>query len=79
MRWKLFSWLAVCSLLGGLLLAADTNPAFTNPAEAGPDFGFQGEYLGNVGSQQWGVQIVALGDGKFDVAGYRGGLPGEGW
>ncbi len=79
MRWKLFSWLAVCIVFGSLLLAADTNPAFTNPAEAGPDFAFQGEYVGAVGDQKWGVQVVALGEGKFDVVGYSGGLPGEAW
>jgi len=79
MRWKLLSWAAICCCFAGLLLAADTNPVFTNPAEAGPDFSLQGEYLGNVGDHKWGVQVVALGDGKFDVVGYAGGLPGEGW
>jgi hypothetical protein len=79
MRWKLISWLAVCVLFGGLLLAADTNPAFTNPAEAGPDFAFQGEYLGDTGNHKWGAQVVALGEGKFDVIGHSGGLPGAGW
>ena len=79
MRCKLCSWIVICTLFGGLLMAADTNPAFTNPAEAGPDFIFQGEYLGETGQSKWGVQVVALGDGKFDVAGYRGGLPGAGW
>src|SRR5438093_1444173 len=79
MRWNLFIWMAVCVMFGGLLMAADTNPAYTNPAEAGPDFAFQGEYLGPIGEQKWGVQVVALGDGKFDVVGYQGGLPGEGW
>jgi hypothetical protein len=64
-------------LLGGCLMAAD--PAFTNPSEAGPDFAFQGEYAGDAGTHPWGVQVVALGDGKFDVVGLRGGLPGEGW
>src|SRR5437773_1202571 len=66
MRWNLFIWMAVCVMFGGLLMAADTNPAYTNPAEAGPDFSFQGEYLGAAGDQKWGVQVVALGDGKFD-------------
>jgi hypothetical protein len=79
MQWKLGSWIVVCMFFGSLLMAADTNPAFTNPAEAGPDFVFQGEYLGMTGEGKWGVQVVALGDGKFDVVGYRGGLPGEGW
>ncbi len=79
MRWKLGSWVLICSLCAGLLWAADGKPAFTNPAEAGPDFTFQGEYLGTVHDQTWGVQVVALGEGKFDVVGHRGGLPGEGW
>lgn len=79
MRRNLLASIAVCAMFGGLLTAADTNPAFTNPAEAGPDFVFQGDYLGAAGDQPWGVQVVALGDGKFDTAGYRGGLPGEGW
>jgi Domain of Unknown Function (DUF1080) len=79
MRWKLYGWLAVCVLFGGMLMAADQNPAFTSAAEAGPDFAFQGEYVGDVGSHKWGVQVVALGEGKFDTVGHRGGLPGEGW
>jgi hypothetical protein len=78
MRQHILVWLVLFCVMGGLL-AADTNPAFTNPAEAGPDFAFQGEYVGNVGDRQWGAQIVALGDGKFDIVGHRGGLPGEGW
>jgi Domain of Unknown Function (DUF1080) len=79
MRWKILVWMAVGSVFGGILVAADTNPAFTNPAEAGPDFAFQGEYTGTTGEHKWGVQVVALGEGKFDVVGFRGGLPGEGW
>src|SRR5438874_9998730 len=79
MRWHLFSWLALCCVGAGLLAAADGNPAFTDPAQAGPDFALQGEYAGSIGDQKWATQIVALGDGKFDIAGFRGGLPGEGW
>jgi hypothetical protein len=79
MRWKLSCWIVLCLLCGSLLLAADGKPAFTNPADAGPDFALQGEYAGMLGEQKWGVQIVALGEGKFDVVGYRGGLPGDGW
>lgn len=79
MRTKLLTWITICLLGGSLLLAADTNPAFTNPAEAGPDFAVQGEYAGQVGGHRWAVQVVARGDGKFDVVGFNGGLPGDGW
>lgn len=61
-----------------------TPPTFTDAASAGPDFLLQGEYAGwaylsNRGAEHTGLQIVALGDGKFDAVRYRGGLPGAGW
>jgi hypothetical protein len=60
--------------------AADDKDTYTTAKEAGPDFDLQGEYVGkDVEGNAWGVQVVALGDGKFDVIGYKGGLPGEGW
>jgi hypothetical protein len=66
-------------LVAGQVLAADDNPAFTNVAEAGPDYAVQGEYVGEAGDHKWGAQVIALGDGKFELVGYEGGLPGDGW
>ena len=46
------------------------------------DYKLQGEYSGTLddGSQsKFGIQIVALGKGKFTGVGYQGGLPGDGW
>ena len=42
-----------------------------------PDFSIQGEYGSSKDGQ--GVQVVALGNGKFDAYILEGGLPGDGW
>ena len=60
----------------------DPRIAYTDPASAPIDFKIQGEYLGKVQMDMptpFGVQIVALGGGKFLAVGYFGGLPGEEW
>ncbi|MFN0021434.1 MAG: DUF1080 domain-containing protein [Pirellulaceae bacterium] len=78
-----------------LLLAFASGSAFAQPkdmskgavidaAQADEDFGVQGEYVGELSplgqpSMQVGLQVVALGGGKFDSVLFRGGLPGVGW
>ncbi len=59
--------------------AADKEQGITDSAKAGPDFAVQGEYIGKVNGQAQGAQVIALGDGKFDLVLFAGGLPGEGW
>ena len=53
--------------------------AYLTPAEAGPDYGVQGEYEGAAGGKKIGVQVIALGKGAFQAVFYPGGLPGAGW
>jgi hypothetical protein len=80
-------WLSLAVVFSLVSVAAAQRPrpsAITDPAQAGPDYALQGEYLGSVyfpgrGSEGCGLQVVALGGGKFDAVCYRGGLPGAGW
>ncbi len=56
--------------------------AVVDPEKADRDFEVQGEYAGELGrteKRRWGAHVIALGEGKFRVVGYRGGLPGDGW
>ena len=66
--------------------AADENAkkAATSVAEADADYPFVGEYdgeitIGRQGTFKIGVQVVALGNGKFQATEFPGGLPGAGW
>jgi len=71
-----------------LLLAAFASTSWAQqPAldskQADADFPFQGEFVGTIPSNgdelKIGVQVIALGGGKFHAVGYMGGLPGDGW
>lgn len=80
------SALALCLLLTPLLqghAAEGDYPTFTDPQDAGPDYAYQGEYVGEVptkeGAKKIGVQVIALGEGKFRAVAFPGGLPGDGW
>ncbi|MHB8973935.1 MAG: 3-keto-disaccharide hydrolase [Pirellulaceae bacterium] len=80
---RFLALLAICVTAFPLLAADNDGPVFVTPQEAGPDYLVQGEYLGDAEAQNgrgpWGAQVVALGEGKFAVVGYEGGLPGDGW
>jgi hypothetical protein len=70
---------AMALAAGAAAQASKVKTAFLNPADAGPDFVVQGEYVGEVGDAKYGAQVVARGDGKFEAWLLRGGLPGAGW
>ena len=63
--------------------ALAAGPTYTDPAKTDIDFPFQGEYVGVLktgdGEVKLGLQVIALGKGKFHGVGYHGGLPGDGW
>lgn len=42
-------------------------------ASSDPDLAFQGEYSGPYA----GGQVIAMGEGKFEISGWKSGLPGE--
>lgn len=71
--------IAAALLFGQLTFGAKPKgQIWTDPSKAkaeDPAFLIQGEYT----AQEIGVQIAALGDGKFYLSSFKGGLPGAGW
>jgi hypothetical protein len=74
---KRFVSFAASILVFATLTAADKpkGETYLYPEQAGPDFADQGEYINDWG----GAQVIALGQGKFRLVIYKGGLPGAGW
>ncbi len=82
-------WFTLLPLtLAAAVFAADEKPkdaaaakpkpvaeTFTDAAKAGQDYVDQGEYKNDWG----GAQVIALGENKFRMVSYKGGLPGDGW
>ncbi len=50
-----------------------------DPNKVDADYAFQGEYSGTLGGKKTGLQVIALGGGKFRAVLLAGGLPGDGW
>ena len=83
-----FTVLLLTSALVGAQEKKDPKPpkiALRDPAEAAKDvdLAVQGEYLGeivlNAGPTKFAAQVIARGNGKFDIRFLPGGLPGAGW
>ena len=77
------------SVLLIVTILAATTPSMLQGVESkeatpnDPDYLVQGEYIGEVtkpdGKKKLGIQVIALGKGKFHALWRNGGLPGDGW
>ena len=78
---KLRYWSLLILFAASAAFAAEKKapPAYTTPEQGGRDFQIQGEYECTINGGKAGAQVLALGDDKFHVVGFYGGLPGDGW
>lgn len=78
----MFCWLWSMGALVAGDPAAILPVAVTNIAESDVDYPYQGEYLGESTPEacpcRYGLQVAALGEGKFEALLHEGGLPGNG-
>ena len=65
----------VLLLAGAALSSAGCRPAYRTVAEAGPDYAVQGEY--EAVDATLGAQVIARGEGRFELVLLEGGLPGR--
>src|SRR5687768_7476770 len=78
MKRILFTALFVLTTVAFPTVAAEVKKeagVFLTPEEGGVDYKLQGEYVNDWG----GAQVIALGNDKFRLVLYKGGLPGAGW
>ncbi|MEK6262218.1 MAG: DUF1080 domain-containing protein [Planctomycetota bacterium] len=77
------SSLCLMVLFSESMLHAQQAPPALDAKQADADFAFQGEYVGNIEDDgnltKVGIQVIAMGGGKFHAVGHIGGLPGDGW
>ena len=75
--------LVLLSAVARSATAPAATPKYVDPTQVDADFAIQGEYAGNLSvdgdTMQLGIQVVALGKGRFLGVAYEGGLPGAGW
>ena len=87
MRYFLIFWCQVGILvvlsIGSHSAVAQSHIDTLDQKAAGEDFTFQGEYTGNIqsddGPMKLGLQVIAQGKGSFELKAFPGGLPGDGW
>jgi len=80
----IFVTLSLMVYLFAAIAGGQERVAFTDIEQAGTDYSFQGEYQGVVRfsgkvKSKAGLQIIALGNGKFRGSLLAGGLAGAGW